>query len=74
MPDKDKKNDKSVSAAPAPGLPADSGGNEEHQFAGSDPVAVNEAAKRAEMAVSDAVKEVARTITAMKAEEIGGTD
>jgi hypothetical protein len=79
MPDKDKNNDKSTkkknesaSATPATAPLEDSEGKEKHQLAGNDPTAVNEAAKRAEMAVSDAEREVARTIEAMKTQETDG--
>jgi len=79
MPDKDKNNDKSTkkknesaSAAPAAGPAAVSEGEGKYQLAGNDPVAVNEAAKEAEMAVSDSVRGVARTIEAMKTQEAEG--
>jgi ABC-type transporter Mla subunit MlaD len=78
MPDKDKNSDKSpkkknesASATPAAGSVEDSKGKEKNQLEGNDPAAVNEAAKRAEMAVSDAEKEVARTIEAMKSQVAG---
>jgi hypothetical protein len=78
MPEKDKNSDKSAkkkdeaaSAAPAPGPEEDSKTSEKHQLEGNDPAVVIEAAKRAEMAVSDAVNGVAQTIAAMKTQETG---
>lgn len=78
MLEKDKNSDKSpkkeyesVSAAPAPGPEEYSTNSERHQLEGNDPAAVIEAAKRAEMAVSDAVKGVAQTIVDMKPRETG---
>lgn len=78
MPDKDKnsdkspkKNNESASATPAAGSVEDSKDEEKHQLEGNDPAAVIEAAKRAEMAVSDTEKVVAQTIEAMKIQNTG---
>ena len=77
MPDKDKtsdrtpkKNNESASASVAAGPVEDSKSSEKYQLTGNDPTAVMEAAKSAEMAVSDAVRGITQIIDAMKEKKV----